>query len=118
MRSVPPFVHLYFNLIGTVVFMILFYTANMFIHFSFLQDSANAAGIAVIHTAFNVFATVIWLPFHRVLERLAILTVRDGKDEERTAGALQGLSHWITVSWRIRRLQWTSAVSPVHIWQK
>ena len=86
------FVHLYFNLIGTVVFMILFYTANMFIHFSFLQDSANAAGIAVIHTAFNVFATVIWLPFHRVLERLAILTVRDGKDEERTAGALQGLS--------------------------
>ena len=86
------FVHLYFNLIGTIVFMILFYTANMFIHFSFLQDSANAAGIAVIHTTFNVFATVIWLPFHRVLERLAILTVRDGRDEERTAGALQGLS--------------------------
>ena len=86
------FVHLYFNLIGTIVFMILFYTANMFIHFSFLQDSANAAGIAVIHTTFNVFATVIWLPFHRVLEHLAILTVRDGKDEERTAGALQGLS--------------------------
>lgn len=86
------FVHLYFNLIGTVVFMILFYTANLFVHFSFLQDSANAAGIAVIHTAFNIFATVIWLPFHRVLERLAILTVRDGKGEERTAGALQGLS--------------------------
>ena len=86
------FVHLYFNLIGTLVFMVLFYTANLFVHFSFLQDSANAAGIAVIHTAFNIFATVIWLPFHRVLERLAILTVRDGKDEERTAGALQGLS--------------------------
>ena len=86
------FVHLYFNLIGTLVFMVLFYTANLFVHFSFLQDSANAAGIAVIHTAFNIFATVIWLPFHRVLERLAILTVRDGKGEERTAGALQGLS--------------------------
>ena len=37
------FVHLYFNLIGTVVFMILFYTANMFIHFSFLQDSAKCS---------------------------------------------------------------------------
>ncbi len=86
------FVHLYFNLIGTIVFMILFYTVNVFVHFSFLQDSANAAGIAVIHTTFNVFATIVWLPFHRVLERLAILTVRDGKDEERTAGALQGLS--------------------------
>ena len=33
---------------------------------------------------------VIWLPFHRVLERLAILTVRDGKDEERTAGGIAG----------------------------
>ena len=86
------FVHLYFNLIGTVVFMSLFYTVNLFAHFSFLQDSANAAGIAVIHTTFNVFATVIWLPFHRVLERLAIFTVRDGKKGERTAGALQGLS--------------------------
>lgn len=86
------FVHLYFNLIGTIVFMILFYTVNVFVHFSFLQDSASAAGIAVIHTTFNVFATIVWLPFHRVLERLAILTVRDGKDEERTAGALQGLS--------------------------
>ncbi len=86
------FVHLYFNLIGTVVFMALFYAANMAVHFGFLNEAANAAGIAVVHTLFNVFATVLWLPFHRVLERLAMLTVRDSKSEERMEGVMQGLA--------------------------
>ena len=45
-----------------------------------------------MHTTFNVFATILWMPFHRLLEKLAILTVRDGKEEERTEGALEGLS--------------------------
>ncbi|MFR8547378.1 MAG: Na/Pi cotransporter family protein [Lachnospiraceae bacterium] len=76
------FVHLYFNLIGTVIFMILFYAANAFVHFGFLGDAANAAGIAVVHTTFNVLATLLWLPFNKVLVKLAKLTVRDTKDEE------------------------------------
>ena len=76
------FVHLYFNLIGTAIFMILFYAANAFVHFGFLGDAANAAGIAVVHTTFNVLATLLWLPFNKVLVKLAKLTVRDTKDEE------------------------------------
>ena len=47
-------VHLYFNLIGTVVFMVLFYALNAAIHFAFLPTAANAAGIATLHTVFNV----------------------------------------------------------------
>lgn len=86
------FVHLYFNLIGTVVFMILFYAVNGVVGFRFMDQGANATGIAVVHTLFNVFATVLWLPFHRVLEKLAMLTVRDGQEEERTVGTLAGLS--------------------------
>lgn len=74
------FVHLYFNVIGTVLFMIGFYAVNAFAHFAFLEDSANAAGIAVIHSLFNVAATIVLLPFSRGLEKLALLTVR-GKDE-------------------------------------
>ena len=86
------FVHLYFNLIGTVVFMIIFYTLNSFVHFEFLSGPANAAGIAVVHTAFNVAATLLWLPFHGLLVKLAMLTVRDKKTEERTLeGSLKGL---------------------------
>lgn len=74
-------VHLYFNLIGTIVFMICFYTINAFVHFSFLGDSANAAGIAVVHSIFNVVATLLLLPFSKGLEKLACLTIREDKEE-------------------------------------
>ena len=69
-------VHLYFNIIGTVVFMVLFYTVNAVVGFSFLGTATNAAGIAVIHSLFNVFATMLLLPF-KGLEKLACLTIRD-----------------------------------------
>ena len=44
-------IHLYFNLIGTILFMVVFYAINAVFPFAFLEESANAAGIAVIHTA-------------------------------------------------------------------
>lgn len=70
-------VHLYFNLIGTVVFMAIFYAINSVVGFAFVGEAANAAGIAVLHTVFNVTATALWLPFGRVLEKLACLTIRE-----------------------------------------
>ena len=70
-------VHLYFNLIGTIIFMISFYALNAVIAFPFMNQSIDAAGIATIHTVFNVFATCILLPFGSVLEKLAILSVPD-----------------------------------------
>lgn len=70
-------VHLYFNIIGTVVFMVLFYTVNAVVGFSFLGTATNAAGIAVIHSLFNVFSTMLLLPFGKGLEKLACLTIRD-----------------------------------------
>lgn len=70
-------VHLYFNLIGTTVFMVVFYTINIFVNFTFLDDSANAAGIAVVHSAFNICATLLLLPFAKVLEKLACMTIRN-----------------------------------------
>ncbi len=76
------FVHLYFNIIGTAIFMIGFYAINAVVHFGFIDDMANPAGIAVIHSIFNIFATAILLPFHKVLEKLAILTVRSSDEEE------------------------------------
>ena len=81
------FVHLYFNIIGTVLFMIVFYTLNAFLHFAFLGQATNAAGVAVIHSVFNVIATICLLPFHRMLEKLATITVRgNDEDEEEMEG--------------------------------
>lgn len=72
-------VHLYFNIIGTLVFMLVFYTVNQFVDFAFMGEAANGAGIAVVHSLFNVFATMLLLPFARGLEKLACLTIRDEK---------------------------------------
>ena len=70
------FVHLYFNLLGTVIFLSLFYLINAFFPFAFLDDAANEMGIAVIHTVFNVLTTLIMLPASGLLEKLARLTVK------------------------------------------
>lgn len=76
-------IHLYFNIIGTVLFMEAFYGINAVFPFAFLGDAANAAGIAVIHTTFNIIATAVLLPFSGTLEKLATLTIRDDNTVER-----------------------------------
>ena len=86
-------IHLYFNLIGTLLFLVVFYTLNSFLHFPFLTRTAGAADIAVIHSLFNVGCTIILFPFSNGLVKLATLTIPDGK-ETRTdtrPAALQAL---------------------------
>jgi phosphate:Na+ symporter len=75
-------VHLYFNLIGTLLFMAIFYTWNGFSHFAFLGQAANAAGIALVHTAFNVTAAIVLLPFSKGLVKLACLTIPEAEEEQ------------------------------------
>lgn len=77
------FVHLYFNIIGTVLFMLVFYTGNAIFHFSFTNETVGVAGIAAIHTIFNIFATVVLLPFTKGLEKLAYLTLPKTPDEQK-----------------------------------
>lgn len=75
-------VHLYFNLIGTILFMAVFYSLNIFIDFAFLDHSANVAGIAVIHSLFNVGATIVLFPCSNLLVKLAEFTVKEKVTEE------------------------------------
>lgn len=77
-------VHLYFNVIGTTVFMIVFYSLYAFIDFPFMHDAAGVAGIAVIHSLFNIGATVLLFPFANMLEKLAFLTIKEGEEEKTT----------------------------------
>ncbi|MCI2047865.1 MAG: Na/Pi cotransporter family protein [Faecalibacterium sp.] len=72
-------VHLYFNIIGVIVFLAAFYSLNALVDFSFVNDTINAFGIAIVHTTFNLAATALLLPFSNVLEKLAILTIPDDK---------------------------------------
>jgi len=76
------FVHLYFNIIGTVLFMLVFYIGNAIFHFSFTNETVGVAGIAAIHTVFNLFATLVLLPFTKGLEKLAYLTIPVSPEEK------------------------------------
>ena len=75
-------VHFYFNVIGTVVFMLVFYISNAFVHYAFLPQAANEVGIATIHSIFNIAATIVLLPLSGFLEFLAVKTIRDDDEEE------------------------------------
>lgn len=71
--------HLYFNIIGTTVFLVVYYSLNAILKFPFINDSINAMGIAAVHTIFNLFATIIFLPFTKQLEKLACITVKSSE---------------------------------------
>ncbi|MGI6005403.1 MAG: Na/Pi cotransporter family protein [Christensenellales bacterium] len=75
-------VHLYFNIIGTVVFLTLFYIADMIFDFNFVQAPISAMGIAVVHSLFNISGTAILAPFIKQLERLAQITIKDNETAE------------------------------------
>ncbi len=87
------FVHLYFNMIGTTLFMIVFYSINAFVNFEVLQDVASPAGIAVIHSVFNILTTIVLLPFGKGLEKLATLTIRDKEEPVKEVAELAPLKH-------------------------
>ena len=74
-------VHLYFNIIGTVIFLVVFYSLSSILHFEFLNDNVTPMGIAIVHTCFNILATLILLPFTKLLEKLAYMTIRDTVDK-------------------------------------
>lgn len=85
------FVHLYFNLIGTVLFLTLFYIGNAIFSFSFVDETVGVAGIALVHSIFNIFTTIVLLPFTKGLEKLAYLTIPQTEDEKHTQNDVFGI---------------------------
>ncbi len=79
-------VHLYFNLIGTIVFLIFIYTYQYMIGFPFWQDTIDMGQIANFHTIFNIVSTIVLFPFINWIEKLTLFTIRENErtddDEE------------------------------------
>ena len=78
-------IHISFNVIGTAAGLILFLGGNMLFHYSFMDLPVGAVGVAFCHTVFNVFTTVLLLPFSRQLERLARRIISDEPNAEEFA---------------------------------
>ena len=75
-------VHLYFNIIGVVVYLTLFCVLDAIFRFAFADSIIDMWGVAAVHTIFKILSVVLMGPFYKQLEKLAILTIRDKKDEE------------------------------------
>ena len=72
-------VHLLFNVVGVLMFVIVFYGLGIFIDWKFLDQGVAAWDIAVIHTCFNVVATAVLLPMNGLLVKLAYLIIPHGE---------------------------------------
>lgn len=77
-------VHLYFNTIGSITLLVLFYAVNSIVDFAFIDMQANQFGIALTHTLFNLMCTVLLMPFGSALCRLAAITIKDTPAKENT----------------------------------
>ncbi|MCQ2537364.1 MAG: Na/Pi cotransporter family protein [Lachnospiraceae bacterium] len=73
------FVHLYFNLLGTVLFLTAFYVLYGIFKWEFVAEKASAANIALIHSMFNIGTTVVLFPFGKLIEKLAVISVPEKK---------------------------------------
>ena len=76
-------VHLLFNIVGVALFVLVFYGVGLFVDWKFLDNTAAAWDIAVIHTAFNLGATAVLLPMNGLLVKLAYLIIPHGETPQK-----------------------------------
>lgn len=70
---------LYIKMIGVIIVAAIFYILDAVVDFSFMDTQVSVLNIAIIHTLFNIFSTVILMPFCSVIEKLAFKTIHDSK---------------------------------------
>ena len=75
-------VHIAFNVIGTIIFMVVYQIINAIWSIPIFKESINPFGIAVLHSIFNIATTIMLFPFTKFLERIAVLTVPDDKNKK------------------------------------
>ena len=81
-------IHLYFNIIGVVIWLSLFYILNAIFALIPVGSAINAWGVALVHTVFKLLSVLAIAPFYKQLEKLAVLTVRDKKNSDETVNRL------------------------------
>lgn len=77
-------VHLYFNIIGTLVFLSIYMVFRRIIDLPLFENAANHATIAIIHSTFNIASTALLLPFSGLLEKLAYKTIKDDNEQDKS----------------------------------
>lgn len=81
-------IHLYFNVIGTLVFLVVLYGLNGVFTLPFWNDVMDYGSIANLHSVFNIACTILLLPFNRALVKLVELTIPDAEETNPVGNAL------------------------------
>ena len=84
-------IHISFNIIGTIIFMCIFYLAHYIVDFSFINNSVSPVNIAILHSLFNILTTIILYPFSNKLVNISNKIVHFDKDEEENTEFLDDL---------------------------
>ena len=115
-------VHFYFNLIGSILFLVGIYAIQYTVGFSFWDNAIDKGGIANFHTLFNLTCTVLFLPFTGLLVKLATASVPAEETQEDPLAKLEPRfpDHAVpgTRSGRSAALPtWATLPSRISIWQ-
>ena len=78
-------IHLYYNIIKSFTFVVVFYSINSFVGFKVLEKTANGTGVALFDTALSIVAVILFFPFSGILEKLAYFTIPKTEDENQEA---------------------------------
>ena len=76
------FVHLSFNIIGTLLFLFGVYAFQYTIGFSFWNNPITSNDIANFHSIFNITVTILLIPFAGLLEKLALTFIHGDKETD------------------------------------
>ena len=106
-------VHVVFNCVGTVVFMIILsilQSANVF-GSEFWTMEVNSNIIAIFQTAFNLFTAVLLIPFTNLLVNMSVKLVKDSQEKPHNHPELYTLSEKLYISPAVAVLEATKAVA-------
>ncbi len=84
-------VHFYFNVIGTFIFLVGYYTLDAIFDFGLDKVQVTSTTIAITHTIFNIATTLVLLPFYKLIGRLAEITIKSSKEKKTVSAAEQPL---------------------------
>ena len=75
--------HLIFKVVGVSIFVIVFYGIGLFVPWQFLTNTTSAFDVAVVHTAYNVLATMVLIPSRQIWVKLAYKILPETQEKEK-----------------------------------
>ena len=75
-------IHVTIKLLGTFIWLIVFYVVNALFDFGFMDNTVSIVGVAAIHSVFNIANTVLLFPFSKLLVKIAHLIVKETDEEQ------------------------------------